>query len=319
MSVKLQTRNMKKIRLGTRGSPLALVQAHIVRDELAKIDPSIGVEVRIINTSGDWRPEQGEVRLEESQGGKGLFAKELEAALLAREIDIAVHSMKDMEVDLPAGLEIPFMLSREDVRDVFLSNIAQNFEALPMGSVVGTVSVRRASFLLSRRPDLRIVPLRGNVQTRIDKLAAGQVDATMLACAGLKRLNLIGHATSFISVDEMLPAVGQGAIGIEIRTADRGLLSIISQFSCLKTLYCVSMERSVLRALGGSCHTPVGVYAAYEGDQIRLRVRLFSPDGRESVAAERFVRMESLEQLEAIGLEVGSALKARAPQGALGD
>jgi hydroxymethylbilane synthase len=317
MRVKSETSGITKIRLGTRGSPLALTQAGMVRAELAKIDPKIAVEVRIIKTSGDWAPEHGEVRLSTAEGGKGLFAKELEKALLEDEIDIAVHSMKDMEVQQPDGLIIPFMLPREDVRDVFISNVSQNIEGLPQGAVVGTASVRRAAFVLARRPDLKTVPLRGNVQTRLDKLHAGQVDATLLAAAGLKRLGLLTEAQNTIAVTDMIPAVGQGAVGIELRKADMQKLSIIGQFSCEKTVLCVNIERAVLRALGGSCHTPVGVHAAMDGEDVFLMAQLLSPDGQHEISINRRIPISDVGNGDDFGAEAGRYLRARAPQGAL--
>ena len=279
MTVKLPAKKLSKITLGTRGSPLALAQAELVRTGLAKIDPALSIEIKIIKTSGDWTAGQKEAPLEESQGGKSLFTKELEEALAAGEIDAAVHSMKDMETDLPEGLVIPFMLPRADVRDIFLSNIAQKVDDLSVGSSVGTVSPRRAAFVLSKRPDLRIVPLRGNVQTRIDKMLSGQVDATILARAGLARLGLPQADINPIPIGEMVPAAGQGAVGIEIRAEEVRKLSIIGQISCSKTYVCVNLERAVLSGFGGSCRTPIGVHAQPFEDHILLHICLLSPDG----------------------------------------
>lgn len=307
----------EKLVIGTRGSPLALWQANKVRDELAKISPETELELRIINTSGDWRPQDGEVRLKECDGGKGQFAKEIEAALLAGEIDMAVHSMKDMETTQPNGLCIPFMLPRADARDVFLSNISQNIYDLPAGSVVGTASMRRGSFLLNLRPDLKIVPFRGNVHTRIEKLRAGAVDATLLACAGLTRLGLMHEAASVIDVETMLPAVAQGAVGVEIRSADMDKLAFISQISCGKTVICVECERAVLRELDGSCHTPVGVYAVLEDGEIFVRVRVVSPDGGFSYADEARGRVSGIDDAKALGCALGQRVKPHIPDGIL--
>lgn len=275
------------------------------------------MEVRVIKTSGDWVSSDGEVRLKESDGGKGQFAKEIEEALLSGEIDLGVHSMKDMETIQPAGLSIPYMLPREDVRDGFLSNNAQNLFDLPDGSTVGTASVRRAAMVRHLRPDLGVVPLRGNVQTRLDKLSNGQVDATFLAMAGLNRLGLSSYVKSYVDLDHMLPAVGQGAIGIEVREDDANELSFISQLSCLKTYYCVECERSVLRVLDGSCHTPIGVYAVYDGDEIYCRVQVVSPDGR-------FVYKDALRgdvscvlSARALGEKLGFLVKPHIPEGIL--
>ena len=314
MTVKSEYNLPKKLVIGTRGSPLALWQAHTVRDEIAKISQSIELEVRVIKTSGDWHPEDGEVRLEEQEGGKAQFAKEIEEELLSGEIDLAVHSMKDMETDLPKGLVIPYMLPRADVRDAFLSVNSQNIDALPMGSVVGTVSVRRQAFLLNKRPDLKVVAFRGNVQTRIDKLKAGQVDATFLACAGLGRLGKSDEITSVVHIEDMLPAVGQGAVGIEIREGDANKLSFIDQFSCSKTVVCVNAERGVLRALGGSCHTPVGVYATLESGKMHLRVKVVSPDGSKMWAEDVKQKIANEHEAMQFGEAIGSRLKSVVPK-----
>ncbi len=308
----------EKIIIGTRGSPLALVQANMVKSKIAKLGQDISVSLRIIKTSGDWNPSDGEVRLEVLAGGKAQFATEIEEALLRGEIDIAVHSMKDMETILPDGLIIPFMLPREDARDAFLSNISQNICGLPRGCMVGTSSVRRQAFLLNKRPDLEVAVFRGNVQTRIDKLRAGQVDATFLACAGLNRLGLSDEITSIIDIDDMLPAAAQGAVGIEIRESDMDKLAFISQFSCSKTYICVSAERAVLRALGGSCHTPVGVYAVLDGDEMRLRVKVISLDGSQIWSKDKRRQILSHEQAVNFGEEVGNSLKSIVPAEVLG-
>lgn len=317
MTVKPEYTYPETIVIGTRGSALALVQANMVKDEIEKLGQGIDVQLKVIQTSGDWKPADGEVRLEVLEGGKAQFAKEIEEALLLKEIDLAVHSMKDMEVDLPEGLCIPFMLPRVDPRDAFLSVNSQNYNDLPAGSVVGTSSVRREAFLRNRRPDLAFSVLRGNVPTRIEKVKAGQVDATFLACAGLKRLGLEAEITSVIEIDDILPAVGQGAVGIEMREADFGNLSFVSQFSCLNTIVCVSCERGVLRALGGSCHTPVGVYATYEDGVIDLRVELCSLDGKTIWSDDARKSVSSIEEATMLGEEVGARLKLAVPTSVL--
>ncbi len=308
----------EKIIIGTRGSPLALVQANMVKDKIAKLGQDIDVTLRVIKTSGDWKPSDGEVRLEALAGGKAQFATEIEEALLRGEIDIAVHSMKDMETILPDGLIIPFMLPREDARDAFLSNISQNIYDLPNGCTVGTSSVRRQAFLLNKRPDLKVAVFRGNVQTRIDKLRAGQVDATFLACAGLNRLGLSSEITSIIDIDDMLPAAAQGAVGMEIRESDMNKLSFISQFSCYKTYICISAERAVLRALGGSCHMPVGVYAVLDGDEMRLRVKVVSLDGSQIWSEDVRAKVISPDEATKFGDQVGKCLKSIVPAEVLG-
>lgn len=317
MSVKPEYSYPKKIVIGTRGSPLALAQTHMVRELMDNIGQDVRVEVRVILTSGDWKPEDGEVRLSALEGGKAQFAKEIEEAMLEGGIDIAVHSMKDMETVLPDGLVIPFMLPREDARDAFLSSKFETINDLPAGAIVGTTSARRQAFLLHKRPDLKIVPFRGNVQTRIDKLRNGQVDATFLACAGLNRLGLSHEITSVMDMDDMLPAVGQGAVGIEIRTKDMSKLSFLSQFSCSDTYRCVEAERSVLRALGGSCHTSVGVHAVLDGMQMRLRVQVVSPDGSALWGDDVSEVITSDIDARILGETMGSRLKSDIPHGIL--
>ena len=307
----------KIIRLGTRGSPLALVQAHMVRDNILRVKPDIEVEIIKITTSGDWKPEHGETRLREEDGGKGQFAKEIEQALLEGVIDIAVHSMKDMETQQPEGLIIPFMLPREDVRDAFLAEKASNIAELPENAVIGTSSVRRAAFLKNMRPDLEIVPFRGNVQTRIDKMKSGQVDATFLACAGLNRLGLADQITSIVPEDEFLPAVGQGAVGIEIRREDMDKLSYFSQYSCAETYFNVECERAVLRKLDGSCHTPIGVYAIKEGEELYLRVYVASEDGKFILKEELRSSYGDLEDMKSLGKAVAKQIKPQLPDGIL--
>ncbi|MGB0719224.1 MAG: hydroxymethylbilane synthase [Bdellovibrionales bacterium] len=274
------------LKIGSRGSPLALRHVEMVRAALSVQFPDLQTELVVIRTSGDWSPSDGEVRLSEAAGGKAQFAKEIEAALLAGEIDCAVHSMKDMDSVLPDGLVLKHMLPREDVRDCLLFSGERGrvradggIKAIPHGAVVGTASVRRRAVLLAARPDLKIVPLRGNVQTRIDKVRAGQVDVSLLALAGLKRLGLAHEADVVLDINDMLPSAGQGAVGIEARCDDDAVLSIFGQISCAKTVLCVSCEREVLRVLDGSCHTPIGVYAAIDGGQVSLRIQVNSLDG----------------------------------------
>lgn len=314
MTVKRDYDQVEEITIGTRGSALALWQAHKVRDELVKIRRGLVVNIKIIKTSGDWRPEDGEVRLEALEGGKAQFAKEIEEAMLAGQIDIAVHSMKDMETELPDSLVIPYMLPREDVRDAFLSDIAQNIDDLPEGSVVGTASVRRQAFVLKRRPDLKIVPFRGNVQTRIGKLRDGQVDATFLACAGLNRLELSHEISAVVPTDVMLPSVGQGAIGIEMRESDLVRLSYISQISCEETVLKVTAERAALNALGGSCHTPVGVLSTLDNGKMSLVVEVVSPDGENSWREEQSDEVTSVDDAQRLGRAVGKALVGHVPK-----
>lgn len=312
---------MKELRLGTRGSPLALKQANMVKDELIAKFPEMEVDIVVVKTSGDWKPSDGETRLSEEEGGKGLFAKEIEQQLLSGDIDIAVHSMKDMESFLPEGLTIPWMLPREDPRDAVicnnLFNNSQNMSDLPRACVVGTSSVRRAAFLLNKRPDVNIQPLRGNVQTRLDKLKNKQVEATLLAIAGLNRLGLDHEASFVLEVDDMLPAAAQGAVGIEIKVDDLDKLSFIGQISCSKTVSCISAEREVLRVLDGSCHTPIGAHAWLENGDMHLKAAVCSLDGQQYFEERQSVVFHDLSDAVTLGNTVGQNLKKHLPQGFL--
>ena len=312
---------MKRLKLGTRGSPLALKQTDMVRQALLAVDPSIEVEVVEVLTSGDWKPSHGETPLKADAGGKALFAKEIEERLLSGEIDAAVHSMKDMESYLPDGLVIPWMLPREDPRDALIVTDAEargvSVDDLPIGALVGTTSLRRQAFLLSRRPDLKITPLRGNVQTRVQKIRSGQVDASFLAWAGLKRLGLTDEAAGVIAPEVMLPAAAQGAVGIEILSDRREDLSVFDQISCTHTVSCVLCERSVLQEINGSCHTPVGVYATLENGEMHVRACVLMPDGSARFEEEGSARVSSIEEAVALGRQVGQVLKPRIPEGVL--
>ncbi len=303
---------IKTVKIGTRGSKLALVQADMVAGALTA--QGAQVEIVRIETSGDWKPAQGETRLSEAEGGKGQFAKEIEAALLRGEIDCGVHSMKDMPSFLPEGLVIRHMLPREDARDAFLSNGAKTISDLPQGAVVGTSSLRRQAFVLARRPDLKVVPIRGNVPTRIEKLRAGQVDATLLALAGLRRLGLEKEISAVLDVAEMLPAAGQGAVGIEIRADDAEIAAFLDKLHCSKTGLCVHAERAALQVLDGSCHTPIGAHAVLDGDRLMLQVDVASGDGRQFFKTEKTATVKTDADAEALGRMAGEDLKARVPK-----
>ncbi|MCB1721179.1 MAG: hydroxymethylbilane synthase [Alphaproteobacteria bacterium] len=317
----------KQIKIGTRGSPLAMAQTRTVCARLAEAHPDLETEIVVIQTSGDWKPADGEVRLSAVEGGKGLFAKEIEQALLDGRIDAAVHSMKDMDSTLPEGLVVEHMLVREDPRDALLfsrkiKELAdysqlknEGLAVLPQGSIVGSASVRRGAFLLSARPDLKIVPFRGNVQTRIDKLRGpergGVVDCTLLAMAGLNRLGLAGEADIVLEPEEMLPAAAQGAVGIEVRASDDDILSIFGYISDLNTVLCVKAEREVLRILDGSCHTPIGVYGVLDGGELWLRVRVVSLDGAQRFDDEIRGGVQTVEEGQSLGRVLGERLKRR--------
>ena len=304
---------VEKLRIGTRGSQLAMVQAKAVATKIVGYHPDTVVEIVKIKTSGDWKPEQGEKRLSTLDGGKAQFAKEIEQAILDGEIDCGVHSAKDMASDLPDGLVMDRFLPREDPRDAFLSNDYKTIDDLPEGAVVGTASLRRQAMLLSRRPDLKIVPYRGNVPTRIEKLRNGQVDATILAYAGLKRLGLQQETASIIPPDTMLPAAGQGAIGIEYHTESSDVAALLNSLHCKQTGLSVAAERAVLQAIGGSCHTPIGAYATIEGDQLSLKAAIYAPDGSDSEQDSAAAKITSIADAHALGSDIGARLKDKAP------
>ena len=280
-----------KIRIGTRGSALALAQAHEVRGRLEATHGPGGLafEVRVIKTSGDRIQDRP---LAEA-GGKGLFTKEIEEALLAGEIDLAVHSMKDMPTVLPAGLAISCFLPREDVRDAFVSRKAASLSSLPAGAVVATSSLRRQAQVRWRRPDLQVIPIRGNVDTRLRKLEDGLADATLLACAGLKRLGLADCITSAIPAEEMLPAVAQGAIGVEVRADNLDTAQLLGPINHEPTALAVTAERAFLAKLEGSCRTPIAGLAEIQSGRLVFRGMILAPDGRQCHQARREGRPEA--------------------------
>lgn len=304
----------KTIKIGTRGSKLALYQTHMVADKLREAHPDIGVEIIEIKTSGDWNPAQGETRLSEAEGGKGLFAREIERAIFDGRVDCGVHSMKDMPSFLPEGLVIEHMLPREDPGDAFLSNHGRAIDDLPQGATVGTSSMRRQAFMLARRPDLNVVPFRGNVPTRIEKLRNGQVDATILAMSGLKRLGLTDEISSVIPHDVMLPAAGQGAVGIEIRTEDDFARSLFQELHCEKTYICVEAERAALQVLDGSCHTPIGSYATLGTDgMLALHTVVAALDGSALYSEQGQEKITGVEDARSLGTRIGGILKEKVP------
>jgi len=245
------------VTIGTRGSPLALAQAYETRRRLIDAHPQLSeegaIELSIINTSGDMFLEKALADI----GGKGLFTKEIDNAQLGGDIDIAVHSMKDVPTWLPEGIVLPCMLPREDTRDVFISYKANSIEELPDGSVIGSASLRRQAQILAKNPRLKVVNFRGNVQTRLRKLKEGQVDATLLALAGLARMDMTDNITSVLDWEEMLPAVAQGAIGITTRKGDEKMMKLLEPLNHKDTKICVDCERAFLQKLDGSCRTPI--------------------------------------------------------------
>lgn len=273
---------LAEIRVGSRGSPLALRQTTMFLEQLRLRRPTLAgrgaIEQIVITTTGD----RVDATTLKNLGGKGLFSKEIDEALLENRIDIGVHSMKDLPTILPEGIALHSVLPREDVRDAFISPVAANLDALPAGATVGTVSLRRQSQILNRRPDLKVVPLRGNVDTRIAKLESGVVDATLLAMAGLKRLGREGAVTAVLDTNDMLPAVGQGALGATCRSDDVRANAILAELTEPRTRVALIAERAMLTALGGSCYTPVAGHARYINDDlIEFEAILAHPDGGE--------------------------------------
>ncbi len=295
------------LRIGTRGSPLALAQAYETRERLSI---AFGLsrdsfEIVVIKTTGDKvlnRP------LKEI-GGKGLFTKEIEEALLQESIDIAVHSMKDMPVQQPDGLILDTFLPREDVRDAFVSRIHKSLADIPQGATVGTSSLRRKAQLMSKRPDLKIVEFRGNVQTRLKKLDDGVAECTFLAVAGLNRLKMEDIITAPISTDDMLPAVAQGAIGIERREKDIKVATMLEAIHNSTTGLLLSAERAFLEALDGSCETPIAGLAEFKNENLRFRGEILKTDGSEVYSDEQVV---SKEDATLVGIEMAHKLLSQA-------
>jgi hydroxymethylbilane synthase len=290
---------MKKLRVATRGSQLALWQANHVKQLLEAQDPKLHVELVPVKTTGD----RVQNKLLADIGGKGLFIKELEFALLNDIADIAVHSMKDVPPIIPAEFCIPAILPRADARDAFVSIHYKNFAELPQGAIVGTCSPRRQAQLLYHRPDLNIKALRGNVDTRLNKLKQGEFDAVILAVAGLQRLGLASVISEYLAVDFMLPSVAQGAIGIECLTKKHTVVNLLELLNDKKTATCVNIERDCVQQLNGDCHSPIGSYAIIEGNYITLQALRFEND-------KRYIHIASttIEQATTLGTEVANAL-----------
>ena len=293
---------LKSIRIGTRKSPLALWQAEFVRDALLNIEPELVVELVKLTTQGDKMLDTSLAKV----GGKGLFIKELEQRLLDHTADIAVHSLKDVTVSLPNGLALVTYCKREDPRDAFVSNNFACLADLPEGARVGTSSLRRQCQLRARYPHLQIIGLRGNVNTRLAKLDAGEFDAIILATAGLKRLGMQERIRESIATDILLPAVGQGVVCIETRADDNELIAMLKHLNDNKTEICVMAERAVNRALEGGCQVPIGAFAEFTSDQqLHVRGLVGDPDGGEVLhASETGAPAEA----ESLGRRVAQAL-----------
>lgn len=292
--------------MGTRGSPLALAQAELLMVALASSHRRFGkaytVETSIIRTSGDRYRYQSLSDI----GGKGLFTKEIDEALLSGKIDLAVHSLKDVPTQIPGELEICCVLERGDPRDALIGDNLSTVMALPNGSRVGTSSPRRRAQLLYSRPDLNVIPIRGNVMTRINKLTTEEYDATLLAVAGLRRLESTQHISSVLTPDEMLPAAGQGAIGIICRKGDNRVFELLDSVNHKISTKCVTAERSLLASLGGSCNTPIAALAErMDNGDLHLRAMIADPDGLKLFSTERF---GSFDDAKRIGKDAGEEL-----------
>lgn len=302
----------QRIVIASRESLLAMWQAKFIRQQLMQLYPQTEVDILGMTTKGDQILDQSLSKI----GGKGLFIKELEQALEENRADIAVHSMKDMPMNVPEGFELAVITEREDPRDAFVSNHYQQLEALPPGSVVGTSSLRRESQLRAQFPHLQVKPLRGNVQTRLRKLDEEQYAAIILAAAGLKRLGLSERITALLSPEQSLPAVGQGALGIECREDRPDLVALLQPLHHQQTAYCVKAERAMSRVLGGSCQIPLGAFGETVGDTLKLRGFVASPDGRRMVSA---TLTGAPEKGEALGKEMAQNLIAQGADKILAD
>ena len=294
----------KTLKIATRQSPLALWQANYVKDRLQQLYPDLTIELVPMVTKGDVILDSPLAKI----GGKGLFVKELENALLNKEADIAVHSMKDVPMQFPEGLGLAVICQREDPRDAFVSHSYRTFAELPQGAVVGTSSLRRQCQLKALRPDLDIRSLRGNVGTRLIKLYNGDYDAIILASAGLIRLGLADRIASFIDVEQSLPAAGQGAVGIECRTDDAQVQALLAPLADAETTYCVLAERAMNNHLQGGCQVPIGGYAVLQQGQLYLRALVGDIDGSRIIRAEG---KSAVENAEVLGVQIAEQLLAQ--------
>ena len=294
----------KTLKIATRQSPLALWQANYVKDRLQQLYPDLTIELVPMVTKGDVILDSPLAKI----GGKGLFVKELENALLNKKADIAVHSMKDVPMQFPKGLGLSVICQREDPRDAFVSHSYRTFAELPQGAVVGTSSLRRQCQLKALRPDLDIRSLRGNVGTRLSKLDNGDYDAIILASAGLIRLGLADRIASFIDVEQSLPAAGQGAVGIECRTDDMQVQALLAPLADAETTYCVRAERAMNNHLQGGCQVPIGGYAVLQQGQLYLRALVGDIDGSRIIRAEG---KSAVENAEVLGVQIAEQLLAQ--------
>jgi hydroxymethylbilane synthase len=297
-----------RLTIGSRGSPLALAQTHAVRDLLCKAHGfgADEIAIKIIKTTGDTVQNRKLADI----GGKGLFTKEIENALSAKEIDLAVHSAKDMLTVLPDGLTIAACLKREDARDVFISHKAKTLEGLAVGSTLGTASPRREAQVRRLRPDVKVQLLRGNVETRLRKVRDGEIDATILAMAGLRRLGLVQEATVILPTQSFLPAVGQGIVAVEAREDDVKTRELLVALNDGDAQHALSAERAFLAVLEGSCRSPIAGHAEIEGSKLYFRGLVMRPDGSESYET---ARTADVSEAISVGAEAGHEIKAKAP------
>jgi hydroxymethylbilane synthase len=312
------TTKNKRIRLGTRGSKLALIQTEMVESALRAAHPDLEIERVILKTSGDWKPQDGETALKADQGGKGQFIKEIEQALLEGRVDVGVHSMKDVPAALPEGFAVDHIMPREDPRDALLLPHKEKLKTiadLPENALIGSASMRRVFMLKKARPDLKITVLRGNVDTRIAKLNDGMVDATLLAVSGLKRMGLEGCISKALEVDEMIPAGGQGAVGLETRADDPQTQSLLDPLNHNETALCVHAERAFLKALQASCHTPIGVYARFDvPGTMHLSGALGPEDGSAFYDIDAKSSIQNRQEAEHFGLSQAQIIIDKTPQ-----
>ena len=305
----------KNIRIGTRGSPLALLQSEIARAALLKSHPDIqetcDIELVPLRTGGDWRPDMAERSLGDMGANKGLFTKEIDEALMSGVIDVAVHSVKDMPTVLPDSLVLSAVLERGDPRDAFITRDGRTLADMPAGATIGSSSLRRGAQIMAQRPDLKIVPLRGNVETRLKKLDNGIADATILAVAGIQRLGLNLTNMKILEADTMLPSVGQGALGLVTRRGNDAIEHLIASLDHYRTNRCVTAERAFLRILDGSCRTPIAGLARLASDQIIVLEGLVArPDGSGLL---RLQQSGKIGDAEAVGVTLGEEFKRRLP------
>lgn len=298
---------MKPLRIGTRGSALALWQTNFIADTLKRLHGILCELVRI-RTSGDHLQTASVAQINAQSGLKGVFIKELEDALLAGTVDLAVHSMKDVPTEVPGGLAFPAITQREDPRDCLIARPARTLRHLPAGARVGTSSLRRQAQLRHLRPDLQLLDLRGNVDTRLKKLVKGEFDAIVLAIAGVNRLGATKEITQVLQTDVMLPAAGQGALGLETRADDAETAKLAAALDDSEARICVTAERALLRELEGGCQVPLGAYARLQGGELLLEARVYSPDGKECVRGEERLAATAPSAAEEVGKRLARKL-----------